>query len=92
MRVPFKVETIEEYKMCLNMPEKLLKYIDDNFELSSFTVKPLNNNFLIVTDQKGDSLVFTVDDEQQVIWFDREKLDEVINPVGVDEQDMEPGD
>lgn len=90
MKIPFKVATIEEYKMCMNMDENLLKFIEDNFELSAFNVKPLNNNFLMVTDQKGESLVFTINDEQQVISFDSEKLDEMMNPVWTDEHDLEP--
>ena len=91
MRVPFKVETIEEYKMCMNMDEKLLKFIDENFELSSVSVKPLNEKFLTVTDKKGESIVFTVKDEQ-VIWFDKDKIEKLIEQENVDEPDMEPGD
>lgn len=89
MRVPFKVDTIEEYKMCMNMDEKLLKFLDDNFELSSVNVKPLNENLLIVTDQKGESLAFTVKDEK-VIWFDKDKIEEVMFKDNVNEPDMEP--
>lgn len=89
MKVPFKVETIEEYKMCMNMNEKLLKFIDDNFELSSVNVKPLNENLLIVTDLKGESLVFTVKDEQ-VIWFDKDKIEKVTKQDNLNELDMEP--
>lgn len=91
MKVPFKVKTIEEYKMCMNMDEKLLMFIDDNFELSSVNVKPLNENLLIVTDKKGESLVFTVEDEQ-VIWFDKDKIEKLIEQENVDEPDIEPGD
>lgn len=88
MRVTFKVETIEEYKMCMNMDEKLLKFIDENFELSSVCVKPLNKNWLIVTDHEGESLVFTVKNEQ-VVWFDKNKIEEVIEQENVDELELE---
>lgn len=93
VKIPFKVATIEDYKMCMNMDERLLKFIDDNFELSSVSVKPLNSNCLVVTDQKGESLIFTVKDEK-VIWFDKDKVEEVLKQDNVIEHDLElePGD
>lgn len=46
------------------MDERLLKFVDDNFILSEVTVKPLNNNALMVVDKFNKSLVFTMKDGQ----------------------------
>lgn len=77
MRVPFKVETIEEYKMCMNMDEKLLKFIDENFVVQDVDICPLNSKMLKVTDKSGESLIFAcINDE--IKYFEPSMMEEVI--------------